>query len=307
MRDETRNTGTRVAFEHDCKVVALTHLVPLKILRPGTKESQTYQQILGSIRLVGLVEPPAVIPDPDRSGRYLLLDGHLRIEALKDLGITEVKCLIATDDETYTYNKRVSRIPPIQQNRMILRAIKLGVPEEKIAEAFHLNIQTIKRRTRLLEGICADAAEILKDAPCPAASFDVLRRMASMRQVEAAELMVGQNNFTAAFAKAILAATPEAMIVDPRKKKQAGERAVTAEQISRLERELASLQIQVKSVEDTYGLDNLHLTLAKGYVRKLLGNPRVVAWLSRHRQEYLTEFQSIAEIESIAPVTNAAQ
>jgi len=128
-----------------------------------------------------------------------------------------------------------------------------------------------------------------------------------MRQVEAAELMTGQNNYTATFAKAILAATPEAHLVDPRKKKLRGERAVTAEQISRLERELASLQAQVKSVEETYGIDNLHLTVAKGYIRKILGNARVVRWLSRHRQEYLTEFQSVAEIESLVPVTTAAE
>src|SRR3546814_1273165 len=72
-----------------------------------------------------------------------------------------------------------------------------------------------------------------------------------MRQMEAAELMTGQSNYTATFAKAILAATPEAQLVDPRKKKPGGEQAVSAEQIARLERELASLQAQVKSVEET--------------------------------------------------------
>lgn len=60
-------------------------------------------------------------------------------------------------------------------------------------------------------------------------------------------------------------------------------------------------------MEETYGIDNLHLTVAKGYLRKLLGNARVVRWLLQHRQEYLTEFQSIAEIESLVPVTSAAE
>src|SRR3546814_6647926 len=83
----------------------------------------------------------------------------------------------------------------------------------------------------------------------------ILRRMAPMRQMEAAELMTGQSNYTATFANAILAATPEAQLVDPRKKKPGGEQAVSAEQIARLERELASLQAQVKSVEETYGID----------------------------------------------------
>lgn len=307
MTGDKIGKGVALSFERESVVVSVAKLVPLKIMRPGTKKSRKYAQILTSVRAVGLVEAPVVTPDSKRRGRYFLLDGHLRVEVLKDLGIAEVECLVATDDETYTYNKRINRLAPIQEHRMILRAIDRGVPEERIAEALGLDVQTIRGRTRMLDGICADAAEVLKDTPCPAATLDVLRRMAPMRQIEAAELMTGQKNYTATFAKAILAATPEAQLVDPRKKKPDGERSVTAEQIARLERELASLQAQVKSVEETYGIDNLHLTVAKGYIRKLLGNARIVRWLSQHRQEYLTEFQSVAEIESLVPVTTAAE
>ena len=190
---------------------------------------------------------------------------------------------------------------------MILRAIDRGVQEEQIADVLGLNVQTIRKRKRMLEGICTEAAEILKDVLCPAATFDILRRMAPIRQINAAELMVGQNNFNTIFAKAILAATPDTQLVDPRKRKLGGERGVTAEQIARMERELASLQVQVKSVEETYGIDNLHLTVTKGYIRKLLGNARVVRWLTQHRQEYFSEFQSVAEMESIIPVATAAE
>ena len=307
MTNEKTGKSVALGFKRESVVVPLRHLMPLKVMRPGAKNSQKYAQILTSVRAVGLVEAPVVTPDPKHRGRYFLLDGHLRIEVLKDLGIAEVECLVATDDETYTYNKRINRLAPIQEHRMIQRAIDRGVAKERIAEALGLDVQTVRKRTRMLEGICADAAEILKDTPCPAGTFDVLRRMAPVRQVEAAELMTGQSNYTATFAKAILAATPDAQLVDPRKKKPGGEQAISAAQIARLERELASLQAQVKSVEETYGIDNLHFTVAKGYVRKLLGNARVVRWLSQHRQEYLTEFQAIAEIESLVPVTSAAE
>ena len=74
-----------------------------------------------------------------------------------------------------------------------------------------------------------------------------------------------------------------------------------------MEREIARLQTQVNSVEGTYGIDNLHLTVARGYVRKLLGNARVVRWLSQHRQEYLTEIQAVAELEGLMPATTAAE
>lgn len=299
--------GVAQAFERESIVLALTQLSPLKIMRPGTKESNKYKQILTSVRAVGLVEPPVVIGDRTHPDRYFLLDGHLRVEALKDLGITEIECLVATDDDTYSYNKRINRIPPIQEHRMIQRAIERGVSKEKIAAALGLGVHTIQQRTRLLEGICPDAVALLQDAACPAGVFHLLRRMASVRQVEAAELMVGQGNFTTVFAKAILAATPDAMLVDPRKKKPGVDRGVSSEQIARTEREIARLQMQVKSVEETYGIDNLHLTVARGYERKLLGNARVVRWLTQHRQEYLTEFQAVAELEGLMPTTSAAE
>jgi hypothetical protein len=34
---------------------------------------------------------------------------------------------VSTDDEAFTYNKRISRIAPIQEHRMILKAIERGV------------------------------------------------------------------------------------------------------------------------------------------------------------------------------------
>ena len=125
----------KLAFERESAVVAVGNLVPLKMLRPGTKDTKKYSQIVRSIRAIGLVEPPVVTPNPHESGTYFLLDGQLRIEALKDLGITEVECIISTDDETYTYNKKVNRIVPVQEHRMIMRAVERGVSEAQIAEA----------------------------------------------------------------------------------------------------------------------------------------------------------------------------
>ena len=291
--------GVRLGFERDIVHLKLEQIVPLRTFRAGAKQSKKYTQILSSVRAIGLVEPPVVSPDPKSSGNYFLLDGLLRIEALKDIGIEEVECLVSTDDEAYTYNKRINRLSAVQEHRMIVRAMDRGVPAEKIAQALELQASSIRRRFRMLDGICADAVEMLKDTTCPMKVFDILREMAPIRQIEAADLMIGQNNFSAMFARALLAATPESQMVDPRKRRPTRGDPVTAEQIARMERELASLQNQVKSVEENYGVDNLHLTVAKGYVTKLLTNPRIVRWLEHNRQEYLSEFQSIADIDVI--------
>jgi hypothetical protein len=71
-----------------------------------------------------------------------------------------------------------------------------------------------------------------------------------------------------------------------------------------MERELAALQTQVKSVDETYGVDNLHLTVARGYIAKLLANSRIVRWLTNHQQDYLGEFQKIAEIDTLGPLAD---
>lgn len=289
------------AFETTSVVVRLDALLPLKSMREDVKLSAKYRQIATSIRAVGLVEPPVVTPDKTSPGVYFLVDGHLRVEALRDLGVETVECLVSTDDEAFTYNKRVNRLSPPQEHRMIVRAIERGVSEARLAEALGINIAAVQRRARLMDGISVEVAELLKDAQCSFAVFDVLRKMGPMRQLEAAELMLGHSNFSRPFALALLAATPEGHLASIKgKRKPAPETsAVTREQVARLERELAGLQVQIKAVEETYGLDNLHLTVAKAYVTRLLGSAQVVRWLAQHKPEYLSEFQAIAELVSL--------
>jgi len=300
------NGQVPLAFDRECITVPLESIVPLKKLRDGVHKSRKYAQIVSSIKAIGLVEAPVVIPDPKTSGSYFLLDGHLRIEALKELGVPNVECLIGKDDETYTYNKRINRLPPVQEHRMIARAMERGVPQEKIADALGMEVQSVRKRFRLLNGICAEVVETLKDANCSMKVFDVLRRMSTLRQIEAADLMIGQNNFTVMFARALLAATPEDQLAKPPSKKSAAASHPNRQQIARMERELAVLQTRIKSVEDSYGIDNLHLTLARGYLAKLLGNGVIVRWLSHHRQEYLAEFQRVAEIDTLAGASEPA-
>lgn len=54
---------------------------------------------------------------------------------------TTAACLASTDDEAFTYNKRISRLAPIQEHRMILKAIERGVPEESPFDWLRINRQ----------------------------------------------------------------------------------------------------------------------------------------------------------------------
>jgi ParB-like chromosome segregation protein Spo0J len=111
--------GVRLSFERASVIVALSNLTLLKSLPADFKENRRYKQIVRSVGAIGLVEAPVVAPDPRRRGHYFLLDGHLRIEALKEIGVSEVECLVSTDDEAYTYNKRINRLAAVQEHRMV--------------------------------------------------------------------------------------------------------------------------------------------------------------------------------------------
>ena len=289
----------QLGFENDCVTIPVADILPVRVLSKSIKSSRKYTQITASIREIGLVEPPVVARNGDASGSWLLLDGHVRIEVLKDLGQEQVECLVSTDDEAFTYNKRVSRIAPIQEHRMILKAIERGVPEEKIAAALDLNPRSIQRKVKLLDGICPEAVAILKDKACTAAVFTHLRKMIALRQIEAAELMVNANNYSVAYISAILAGTPQAQLVDANKPKRI--KGVTPQAVARMEKELARLQEGITQIQDTYGQDHLQLTVLRGYVAKLLGNARVLRYLMQTRPEFLSEFQTIAEMDTVVP------
>ena len=125
---------------------------------------------------------------------------------------------------------------------MIARAMERGVPSADIGAALNLQVESVLRRFRLLEGISSEAAEMLKDTPCSMKVFDILRQMTAVRQIEAADLMIGQNNFTVMFARALRAATSENQLAAAKKGKGGGKPTPSGQQIARMERELAALQ-----------------------------------------------------------------
>src|ERR1700730_17454801 len=290
--------AVKIAFEEAELRIAIADIQPLKLVCSAVKNTAKYTQIAASIREVGIVEPPVVARDRSEPGKYLLLDGHSRIEVLKDMGETDVVCLISTDDEAFTYNKHVNRIAPIQEHRMILKAVERGVSQERIAKALNVDVQSIRRKRHLLDGICPEVAEILKDKHIAIQTFIELKKMMPLRQIEAAELMVAMNKYTISYAKSLLAATPQAQLVDSSKPKHV--KGLTDEQIALMERESVSLEREFRIAEKSYGTDHLDLVLTNGYLGKLLGNARVVRYLAEHHNDILAEFRKLAEMEVAA-------
>lgn len=180
---------------------------------------------------------------------------------------------------------------------MIRRAIERGVSLERLAKALSVDISQIVKKMNLLEGICPEAVELLRDRQFSAEVARAIRKMKPTRQVECIELMIAANNVTVAYAEALLVATPASRLVNGRK--PAKLTGVTQEQMAKMEREMSNLQEQYKIVEQTYGQDVLNLVLAKGYLVRLLECAPVLAYLKHHQPDLVNEFESIRDVVSL--------
>ncbi|MDM0068776.1 plasmid partitioning protein RepB C-terminal domain-containing protein [Variovorax sp. J31P207] len=278
-------------------------MIPVESLLPSTKldarlvSSHKYRQIRESILEIGLIEPLSVSAVDRKNGQHLVLDGHLRLHVMKEIGLVEVPCLVATDDESFTYNNRVSRLSTIQEHLMIRRAIDRGISAGKLAKGLCIDVSLLQKKSTLLDGICAEVVEILKDRNFSTELSPVLRRMKPTRQVECAELMVAANSVTTSYARALLAATPPEMLVAG--KKPLGVAALSQEQLVRMENEMSNVLAQYKVAEQSHGEEMLNLMLARGYIMKLMDNPRVMRYLQGNYAEILEEFSKIIQMTSI--------
>lgn len=176
MPDGSHAQAITAAFSDSTMQVALSDLNPLRPVTGAIRRTRKYSQIIASVREIGMVEPLMIAKDRKVPGKYLVLDGHLRLEVLKELGEQDALCLLASEDEGYTYNNRINRLAIIQEHKMILHAIERGVPEDRLAAALNVKLDHIRRKRRLLDGICADAAALLEDKHVSINTFDTLKK-----------------------------------------------------------------------------------------------------------------------------------
>ncbi|MBN8502447.1 MAG: ParB N-terminal domain-containing protein [Sphingomonadales bacterium] len=287
----------KLAFELTSLRIEIADIEPLRAITPVVRRSMKFAQIEASIREVGIIEPPVVVPLRGSKDRFQLLDGHLRIQILKERGETAVVCLIATEDEAFTYNKRISRLATVQEHKMILTAIERGVPEERLARALNVDIKSIRTKKRLLDGICPEVIKLLQDRQVPLNTFTELRRLRPMRQIEVAEIMIAMNRFSLTYAKSLVASTPQHQLVSSEQKTVRG---LSVEQIDKMEREAINLDREFRLIEQNYSTDHLDLVLAVGYLSKLIDRASVVRFLARTHPEILSEFQKIAQLRAAA-------
>ena len=279
-----------IAFQLTPLYLKPSQLLLSKTILKSTVYTKKYGQIKASIKDIGIIEP-LIVSSANSKAQYILLDGHIRFEILKELGYTLIPCLLSSDDENYTYNKKINRLATIQEHFMIRRAIDQGVNEERLATALNIDIRAIRTKMNLLNGICSEVIELLKNREISPSIFPLLRKMKPLRQIECAELMLSLNNITVPYAKALLMTTEPSMLKEPTKKIKKMDNSFEA--IKKIENDRANLHVQFKILEQDYAQDTLNLVLATGYLKKLLSNNNIKNYLIKNHPEIFAEFEAI--------------
>src|SRR3546814_18637174 len=102
-----------------------------------------------------------------------------------------------------------------------------------LARALNVNISSIRNKRRLLDGICEEVAKLLQDRMVPLNTFRELRKLRPMRQIEVAETMIAMHRFSWPYAKSLIAATPQQLLIIDKRRIVSG---LSDEQAEHMER-----------------------------------------------------------------------
>jgi hypothetical protein len=285
------------AFDLNGVTLPLSAIHPIRQVKSTDHAWGKYRAILSSIREVGMIEPLIVHPQKKSRDVYFLLDGHMRLKALLELGRTEAFCLVANDDDAFTYNDKINRLSLIQEHAMILRAVENGIAKEQIAKALGFDVAKIRASLNLLDGIHADAVELLKDRPITANALRLFRKVSPARQVDMAQLMRSGNNYTKAYAEALIVGTPTELLVNGSKPRPV--RGVSEEEVARMKKEMEVLERDYRLHQDRFGENSLHLNASQRYVKRLLDNAKVRRFITTRYPEIFEEFQELAALAAL--------
>ena len=89
--------------------VQLDNLLPLKTFAATITSSTKFKQVVASIKELGLIEPLIVGPLERKTNKHPLLDGHLRLAAMRELGIASAACLAASNTSSVSSSRYLMR------------------------------------------------------------------------------------------------------------------------------------------------------------------------------------------------------
>jgi len=265
--------------------IPIVHLKPLRERKITRRE---YERIKASIEAVGLIEPLVVSPEGDS---FLILDGVQRYRILLELGIEEVPCIVRQEKETFTCNRMVNHISPVQEMRMIEKSLE-ELDEQTIASALGLNTIAHRLSRTMMSQLHPDVAEAMDTGQITRACAKEFTYVKPQRQLDILTVMKAHNDFSIAFARALILKTPP--------KQRARKRRHATNPWNRAEHKKNALLKRLQDAEQKhdfysrlyrqYSVDLLKLVI---YARSLVTNATIREYLDEHHPAIVARFTDI--------------
>jgi hypothetical protein len=265
--------------------------IPIELLQPRDDRKiskREDQRIRASILAVGLIEPLLVFPE---NGRYIILNGHQCYRILVELGAKTVPCIFARQKESFTSNRMVNRLSPLQESRMIRRSLD-ELDEKTIATA--LGIKKIAHRLKpsFLKRLHPKTAAAFDAGTITKACVQELTYVTPQRQEEILSMMESYKDFTLPFVRSLVLKTPpSARTKDrPSAKNPWGRNEKNK---SNLLKKLADTEEKHDFYTSLYRQYSINLLKLVIYARSLVNNERISAYLDASHPSILATFQQV--------------
>jgi hypothetical protein len=270
--------------------IPIVKLIPL---RKRNISKQAFKRIIASIKLCGLLAPLLVYPENDN---FIILDGYQRYLALLELGVEIVPCISWNQKEAFSANRMVNRLSPIQESRMIERALS-ELDEKTIANAFGLDQIGHRKQKTMIKHLHVDVASALDNGLITKACARELTFVNAERQIEIVNSMKQYNDFGVAFARNMILKTPPKQ----RTQKKCGKKSPWAHVEQKKDELMSKLQESEQKhnfysrLYKQYSIDLLKLTI---YTRSMITNMRIRDYLQVNHQNIFGHFEkTIASAE----------
>jgi hypothetical protein len=262
-------------------------IIRLRPLRDRKVPKRAYDKILASIKAIGLLEPLIVYPDGED---YVILDGAQRYRALLELGVEVVPCILGKRRETFTSDRMVNQVSPIQESRMIEKSLT-ELDEQTISTTLGLVRINHRLKKLLLQQLHPDVALAFDQGKLGRMCAQELTYVKPQRQKDILTAMDGYKDYSVAFARTMILKTPPALRDTRKRKHDPWDK--TAQKKNDLLKQLSQAEEKhdfYSRLYKQYTIDLLRLAI---YARSLLTNNRIRAYLDQHQSAIAARFEAV--------------
>jgi ParB-like chromosome segregation protein Spo0J len=271
-------------FRHaDIPIVKLTPVRTRKV------PPKAYAKLLANIKAVGLIEPLCVYKEGDQ---YLIVDGYVRYQALMEMGVELVPCLILPTKDLYTLNRQVNNLSARDEIKMLRTAME-KLDEKTLAEAFGLKSLRTRLNTGIYRGLHPDALRALETGKIYQSTARELTYVQPERQAVIVQMMKTTGDWSLAFAKAQILKTPPNMRSRKRKLQTPWDKS--ADKKRALVKKLEEVEKHFDFYSGLYRQYVGDLLKLAAHVRQILGRPKLRTHLRDKHPDTLRLFESVIE------------